>query len=174
MAKFWSDTNLEPKRQHRWALSIPGINNMRFYLTKTDKPSLQISETEHKFFGHSFWYPGHLTWQPLQMTLVDPFGNLGTSGRLKTVLERSGYMPPEEAALPLTLSKKNTVNATGGKMLLRQYAANEDGEAVEKEIWKLERAWFSRINFGTLDYNSDAMVTVDVTVRYDWATVVHK
>ena len=167
---FWNSTDLEPKRQHRWALELPagaGMSSLKFFLTKTDNPSLEINETEHKFFGHSFFFPGHLTWQPITMTLVDNFGTSGTASSFAGYLQKAGYNLPDKAALPQTISKDN---ASQGVMFLRQYKTTDKGEAKSGETWKIFNGWFQKINFGALDYSSDGMVTVDVTLRYDYAT----
>jgi len=165
--KFWTDSNLEPKRQHRWNLFIPS-RHLSFYVTKTTKPSFDIKETEHKYFGHSFWFPGHFTWKSVAMTLVDPFGANGTSGQLMRVLLDSGYSRPTQPT-PVTLSKKEAVAALGGGVTLKQYTTEANGQALVGETWDLKTPWIQSVNFGSLDYNSDAMVTVDVTIRYDYA-----
>tara|TARA_R110000824_G_scaffold45962_6_gene132531 strand:- start:3293 stop:3823 length:531 start_codon:yes stop_codon:yes gene_type:complete len=167
--KFWNSPEIEPKRQHRWALEITALGrSLVVYLTKTDKPSLEINETEHKYFGHSFFYPGHLTWQPITCTFVDPFGDQGTTGQLKRWLARSGYAPPESGPQPQSISKRNALGR-GGNVVLTQYNTDDAGKPKPGEKWKLYNAWFQKINYGSLDYSSDAMVNVDVTIRYDYA-----
>ena len=168
--KFWTDTNLEPKRSHRWKLFIPS-RSLDFYVTKTAKPSFDIKETEHKFFGHSFWFPGHFTWKSIAMTLVDPFGASGTSGQLNQILIDSGYSRPNQPT-PTTLSKKEAVGALGGNVVLTQYTTEVNGKAVEGERWTMWKPWIQTVNFGSLDYSNDAMVTVDATIRYDYAELL--
>ena len=167
--QFWTDTGLEPKRQHRWMLFLPS-RHVSFYVTKTAKPAFDVKETEHKFFGHSFFFPGHFTWKTIAMTLVDPFGPNGTTGQLHQILRDSGYSTPSQPT-PSTLSKKEAVNALGSLVVLSQYTTGENGKAVEAEKWRLYKPWIQAVNFGALDYNSDAMVTVDVTLRYDYAVM---
>ena len=167
--QFWNTPSIEPKRQHRWALHV---GSLHIYLQKTDKPSLEIGETEHKYFGHSFFFPGHLTWQPLSVTFVDPFGDAGTTGKLTQWLSHAGYTEPGAVGgegLPQTISKSNAMKTLGGYINLRQYKTGDNGVAEVGETWRLANAWFQKINYGSLDYTSDAMVTVDATIRYDYA-----
>ena len=36
--------------------------------------------------------------------------------------------------------------------------------------YELNNAWIKSISFGDLDYSSEDLLTVDITVRYDWAS----
>jgi len=46
-----------------------------------------------------------------------------------------------------------------------------DSEGVEREIWTLNNAWFKDVKFGDLDYSSEDMLNVEVTLKYDNATL---
>ena len=53
---FWTDKNTEPKRVYRWIMNIGGIPQ---WIVKTSgKPKFEVSETEHKYINHTFYYPG--------------------------------------------------------------------------------------------------------------------
>ena len=39
------------------------------------------------------------------------------------------------------------------------------------ETWTLKNAWIKSINFGTLDYSSDELITIEVVISYDWCEV---
>ena len=69
---FWSSTSLEPKRQFRFMIGLqPGDVELKFAAKSADRPSYTIGETEHRFFNHTFYYPGRLNWNTVSITLVD-------------------------------------------------------------------------------------------------------
>ena len=51
-------------------------------------------------------------------------------------------------------------------MQIRQMDSN--GKLLEK--WTLKGAWAKSISFGSLEYSSDELVTIDITLAYDYAT----
>jgi len=170
---FWSkNTNIEPKRKHRWTLHL-GTSGLPTYVIKTaNKPSFSINETEHAFFGHKFYYPGMITWNEVTITLVDPIDD-DSSEKIMTVLRNSGYLNPVETdGVTLhTISKEDSIQALGMQIQLQQYTT--DGGANKLvETWTLHNPWIKDVKFGDLDYTSDDMVDIDLTLRYDWATLV--
>jgi hypothetical protein len=76
---FWG-TNLDagskdPKRKFRFKVEFEtlGGGNVLWYAKTIGKPSMTISaDTTHKFLGHTFKYPGSVTWEDIELTLVDP------------------------------------------------------------------------------------------------------
>ena len=70
MGGFWTDVNIEPKRQYRWLAYIGGMDP--FLCKKFAKPKVTVSETSHKFLNHTFWYPGRADWETVAITLADP------------------------------------------------------------------------------------------------------
>lgn len=167
MAKFWNSSALEPKRQHRWLLQL-GKGLESYAVKTTDKPSFTINESEHSFFGHKFYYPGVVTWNEITVTLVDPV-DPDASGALSRALEMSGYKTPDNADIskPMldTVSKEKSVQAIGPQIVLAQY----DGDNSEIERWTLYNPWIKDVSFGTLDYGSDDLVELSLTIRYDFA-----
>ena len=167
MAKFWNSSALEPKRQHRWLLQL-GKGLESYAVKTTDKPSFTINESEHSFFGHKFYYPGQVTWNEISVTLVDPI-DPDASAALHRVLEMSGYKTPDSGDIsnPMldTVSKEKSVQAIGPQIVLAQY----DGENNEIERWTLYNPWVKDVKFGSLDYGSDDLVEIELTLRYDFA-----
>ena len=39
------------------------------------------------------------------------------------------------------------------------------------EQWVLKRAWVKSVDFGELDYTSDDLINIELTIRYDWAVI---
>ena len=50
-------------------------------------------------------------------------------------------------------------------MQIQQMDSN--GKLLEK--WTLKNAWAKSISFGSLDYSNDELVTIDITLAYDYA-----
>ena len=165
--RFWADSRLEPKRQHRWLLFIGGRAKIPAYIIKkVDKPKITVNSTEHKFFGHSFFYPGHVTWDQTAVTLVDPI-DPDTSNILYGAIRAAGYDPPtdRDGDAPHTVSKAKATNHLGQ---IRLQQMDPDNKPVE--TWKLFNPWILDVAGGSRDYSSDDMVELQVTFRYDYAT----
>ena len=169
--KFWADSRLEPKRQHRWLLFIGAgtkkdDNLPAYVIKKVDKPKITVNPTEHKFFGHSFFYPGHVTWDSTSVTLVDPI-EPDASSILWKAIRAAGYDPPTDRTgdAPHTMSKAKATNHLG---LIKIQQMGPDNKPLE--TWKLFNPWILDVSWGTLDYSSDDMVELTITFRYDYAT----
>ena len=164
--KFWSDSALEPKRQHRWYLYVGsgGSINLPTYLVKrVDKPKFMVNTVQHSYFGHKFYYPGNVEWQQISFTLVDPI-DPDTSSELYTALLSSGYGQPSVQAVS-TVSKDLATKALGGQIRLDQL--NADNGVID--TFTLHNPWITNVDFGSLAYESDAMIEISVTLRYDYA-----
>ena len=163
---FWAAPSTEPKRKYRWILNFGGtIGAVEQYLVKkVSKPSFEVSETEHKYINHTFWYPGRVTWNTVELTLVDPVSP-DASEKMFEVLKKSGYIFPLDPNTTQTISKHKAVTALG-EFSIKQLGA-EQNQFVEE--WVLKNAWISKVNFGDLDYESDDLVELEITVRYDYA-----
>ena len=53
----------------------------------------------------------------------------------------------------------------------KQVSFKKGGGPYIQETWKLKNAWIKSINFGSLDYSSDELITIEVTISYDWCEV---
>mgnify|MGYP001163741295 CR=1 FL=1 len=175
--KFWSDAAIEPKRKYRFLLSFNGIP--QWIIKTTGKPNFTVTESEHAFINYKFYYPGRLEWAEITVSLVDPV-DPDASHTMLQLIENSGYVAPHnflndpqsrgKASNVVTFSKKRAVDAVGGRMYI--HMIDEDGSPVE--TWTLYNPWIKGVNFGDLDYTSDDLVNVEVTMRYDWADLETK
>ena len=169
---FWQDAQIEPKRAYRFLMSVEGqfggIKN--FLIKKVNKPSFTVSESEHKYLNHTFYYPGKVTWNDVTFTIVDVvdpaddataavMSIFSGKGALQTGM---GYQLPINEGVTSTISKKKSVSALG-VVKIRQI----DGDGRNVDAWQLNNAWIKDVKFGELDYNSEEMLNVDVTLRYD-------
>ena len=160
---FWADPNLEPKRVYRWLFFFAGVP--QWLVKKVTKPSFEVSETVHEFLIHKFYYPGRVTWNEVKVTLADPV-QPDSAATMMQLLQNSGYRLPLDPNTTQTISKVHAVNALG-RVLIQQLGP--DGESIEE--WTLVNAWIKSVELGELDYSSDDMIDVSLTIRYDWAEI---
>jgi len=165
---FWADAVTEPKRAYRWVMSFRGID--QWVMKKVAKPNFSISESEHAFLNYKFYYPGRIEWAEISCTLVDPISP-DASATLMKLIRDAGYVYPSDInqAAPITLSKDKCIAAVGNSILIKQIDA--DGKGII-EAWELKNPWIKSLNFGQLDYQSDDIVEIECTLRYDWAQLV--
>ena len=179
MAAFWSSQLLEPKRAFRFIVRLKGMpNQATFYATKATKPKLTISEQEHKYLNHNFYFPGRATWEPVSISLVDP-ARPDAIGSLMKIIETSGYVIPATEAVLRTISKNKAVMAAGIDPL--QVGPNNgggdieiiqlDADGQELEKWTLKNAWISEVTPSEVSYVSEELATVEVKIRYDWSEI---
>ena len=159
---FWSDaTGYEPKRAYRWVLRV---NDIEVYtIKKVSKPSFTVTESQHQFLNHTFYYPGRVEWATISFSLVDPI-NPDASAALVEKLSEAGYKAPNNAQDLGTMSKSKSLE-TLGRVSIDQMDAN--GRTIE--TWDLKNPWIKDVKFGDLDYSSDDMVEIEVELRYDSA-----
>ena len=111
------------------------------------------------------------------MTLVDPV-DPDASKTMLDLIELSGYVPPHNflnddrggTTGVVTFSKKAATAAVGGRVYI--HTIDEVGNPIE--TWSLYNPWIKNVNFGDLDYESDDLVNVELTMRFDWAALETK
>jgi hypothetical protein len=177
---FWSQAASEPRRAHRFLLNLPLLTTYHQYLAKTvTKPSFTVGESEHKFLGNTYYYPGAVTWDPVTATIVnamDPDGN----ETFVDALYNGGYMSPSEqeaffgggdaAAIGRRTTGPGSPNkadslASLGDVIIREL----NGEGFTIGIWTLKNPWITNVKFGDLDYSTEDLLNIELSFRYDWA-----
>ena len=175
---FWTSALSEPRRAHRFLLTLPNLASVdeafRFeqYLAKgITKPSYTVSETEHKFLGNTYYYPGSVTWNTVTATIVNainPDGNqilydaLVGSGYLKPDVQEDVFFNPAQA--PGTVNKFDAVNQLGN-VIFEEF----NGQGGLIGTWTLQNAFITNATFGDLTYDTDDLLNIAITFRYDWA-----
>ena len=166
---FWSSHTSEAKRNYRFKVTmIPfgQANSIVWWAKTATLPSFDVSEVEHNHMDNKYYFPGRVSWSEVSMTLVDPISPDAT-GLLNEMLVKSGYIVPANenvAANKSTISKKQAAGLGLVKIEIL------DAEGVEIETWELKNPFIKAATFGSLDYSSDDMKEIELTMRYDWAT----
>jgi hypothetical protein len=172
---FWNSAEAEPLRQFRWYInfgSTAGLDSVRYALKKADKPKAKVGEITHKYLNHSFYYPGRLEWEAINLTFAS-ITSPSMAAALKNILTNSNYLVPSDENMPAaqmkTLSKKKFATTIGELTLVQ---INAEGQDIE--TWKIRNPFFTSVQWGALDYGSDEIVECTCTVRYDWAELAEK
>ena len=166
---FWSQASVEPKRQFRWLLYLSGMP--QFIVTNVKKPSFNVGSIPYNFLNYEFKYPGRVTWQPINFTVIDPV-TPDSAASLFDILTQAGYVIPPDYNLnpnqgPKTISKENMVKSLGSQIKIAQL----DDLGAEIETFTINNPQITSVDFGQLDYSQEGMVNITVTLAYDWATI---
>jgi len=168
---FWTTAQgRDPKRKFRFLLTIANLPEGGQWFVKTsDRPSLEVASTEHKFLNHTFYYPGSVTWNEISVSLVDPV-DPDMQYALADILRGSGYYIPVNSSGPskntTTIAKSKAAGALGQVSI---EMIDSDGNPIE--MWILNGAWITGIENSNLEYGSDDLSETTVKFRYDWATL---
>tara|TARA_R100000808_G_C2069983_1_gene97911 strand:+ start:48 stop:593 length:546 start_codon:yes stop_codon:yes gene_type:complete len=168
---FWSDSlSPEPKRSFRWTFTlgtgIAGATIQTYFVKTVQKPSFAVTSIPHQFVQHTFYYPGRLTWNPVDVTFVDPV-DPDTSTILANIVADSGYRIPSDPQVALESMSKREFIQNVGTPTIQQI----DAEGIPIETWTLHNAFVESLNFGDLSYEADELVVLAMTLRYDYATL---
>ena len=150
---FQTAYSWEPKRQHQFILEVNGIPS---YLIKAaSKPSMTNGEVALDMINVKRYVKGKSEWNTITMTLYDAIVPSGAQAVMEWVrlhhesaTGRDGYS---------SFYKKE----------VRLHQLSPLGEVIEE--WILHGAFLTESNFGTLDWTSDSVQEIELTVRYDWA-----
>ena len=138
---------------------------MMWWAKSVTQPSAEISVSEYQLINHKIKYPGIVTWNDIDITLVD----VGDKGqRLLFDLESYGY--DFRDTLKDGVSKiKADVGTPRELFQLLIIKYDDEGDIIE--TWTLINPFFKAIKYGDLDYSSDELLEVTLTVAYDSATL---
>jgi hypothetical protein len=156
---FWSQKTLEPLRKFRFQIQIgSGKDDIMWYAKTVTQPSPDVSVSEHQLINHKIKYPGIVTWNDIDITFVD-VGKKGLEyfNELVSVgYSRSGNNDG---------IRKNQYDAS----VFNIQKLNAEGEVIE--TWDLINPFIKSIKYGDLDYSSDELLEITITVAYDSATL---
>jgi len=169
---FWtSSAARDPKRAFRFTVFFTNIDGgIIWYAKSVTKPKISFGEAEHNFLNHKFYYPGRAEWDPVTLTLVDPV-TPDAAGNLLSLIADTGYALPAGVASLVagrglsSPSKQSSVDALG-EIVFNQI--DQEGNPIE--TWTLNNPFIKSAKYGDLDYSNDELRTVELSVRYDWAT----
>ena len=173
---FWHQRHLEPKRKFRWIATLgKGEKVYKYVVKKVTKPEWTTTNKEHKMLGHTFNFPGPVTWNTVDVNFIDLAGQEGdiTKGNaalfLQDAIHASGYTYPSSIGnATVGVTKARAVTALGGLKVDQL-----DSSGIVLETYSFKNPFIEKVNFGgDFDYDTDDFVDVTLTLRYDWAKIV--
>ena len=168
---FWSTNDTEPKRNFRFQVQITGLTDLGaptdivWWAKTVTTPSFDVSEVENNYLDNKFYFPGRVSWNEVSLTLVDPI-SVNAVKLTNDLLINSGYIVKANETSLKTMSKDQATNTAIKSMMINILSA--EGAPIEQ--WLLNNPFIKSAKYGDLDYSSDDLRTVEMTVRYDWAT----
>ena len=170
---FWSNPTSQPKLSFRWFVSF-GIGEavVRTYTVRSfQRPSFTIATTEYVWLNDVQFRPGVLSWNPIEITLTDGEGrDENNASHLYEMLRTSGYRTTNINEPFSKIEKARSAAALGGQIIFTQVDA--EGETLEE--WSLINPFLEAVNFGQGNYAAEEIITISLTVRYDYAEYVSK
>ena len=150
-------TPFEPKATNRFIFYIDGIAS---YLIKaTDLPSIDNGEIVIDYINTDFKVKGKSRWQDITITLYDPVDPTGAK-MVHEWIEKTHKSTNGVDGFAFTDYKKNVdivyVDPTG----------------AEFQGWVLYGAFIGASNWGSLDWSTDDALTIELTLKYDYAKLV--
>jgi hypothetical protein len=156
-AGFWTGTRVEdPAMQYRFRVILNG--EFLWWAKTCDKPKINIPVLgkDEYYLGSSLpdVMPGTIVdFQPITMTMIDPVEPHFSNDLLKRLASSSDCFPRIDGALLQRLL---------GELAIEQI--NHTGAAIE--TWTLQGAFPTSIDFGSLDYSSDELVTLTMSWEF--------
>lgn len=146
-------TNFEPKMKNRFIMDIDGIPS---YLIKTaNRPSIQFETVTLDHINVKRKLKGKGEWQPIEITLFDPIVPSGAQAVMEWV----------------RLSHESLTGRDGYadfyKKDLQIYMLGPVGDKIEQ--WTLKGAFIQTAAFNDLDWASNDVSEITLTLEYDYA-----
>ena len=152
---FGRSLTWEPKKQHQFIMSM-GDTGIPAYLIKASaKPSLSNGEIALDHINTQRYVKGKSVWNSIAVTLYDAIVPSGAQSVMEWVrlhhesaTGRDGY-------------------SSFYKKQIKLHQLSPLGEVIEE--WILNGTYIMDSNFGSLDWSTEDVVTIEMTLRYDWA-----
>ena len=146
-------TNFEPKMKNRYVMEIDTIPS---YLVKAmNRPTIQFETISLDHINVKRKLQGKADWQDLTITLYDP-------------------IVPSAAQKVMDWIRQGHESITGRrgyadfyKKDITFYLLGPVGDKIEQ--WTLKGAFIQQANFGELDFSSNEVATIELTLSYDYA-----
>ena len=148
----------------RGAATVAQTSDFWWWVKSCTLPSYEIAMSEYQLVNHKFKYPGMLVWNDVTITMVDASNNMEL---LQKMLGLAGY-----GEGPSCESSGISKAAFAAQGQFRIQVIDADG--LTKKQWLLE-GWFIRsARYGDLNYDSDDLLTMELTLGYDYAVLEKK
>lgn len=152
--------NYEPQRQNRWLFRFPSdLGIQEWWLSSAKRPSIKQNEVSIPFLNTETYVVGRYTWEAIQVTLKDPIGPSASQAIMEWVRLHSESITGRQGY------------AAGYKRDVEIEMLDPTGVVVQK--WILKNTMITQADFGSLDYKSDELATITITLRFDYAILAY-
>ena len=155
---FWSSNTLEPLRKFRFQIQMG--DDVMWWAKSVTQPSPDVSMGEYQLINHKIKYPGIVTWNDIDITMVD-IGGKGYGHMIDLIFNGYEFADPETGD-GIQKNQFTDKNITITKI---------DAYGNTIETWTLINPFIKSIKYGDLDYSSDDLLEITLTVAYDSATL---
>jgi hypothetical protein len=145
--------NFEPQRVYNFSLAINGLNDTKLALESMTLPTKMVSEIELNFLNTRRYVAGRASYEALPIVIKDVIQ--GSTANEINNWHQTVFDPGTGHIGLASRYKRN------GEIIL----FGPDGSA--ERTWILEGCWPTVVNFGSLDYNSDDVVRLEMQLRFD-------
>ena len=152
---FTSAFSWEPKYANRFIMQLAGTTIPAYLIKAAARPSMTNGEIVLDHINIDRKVKGKSRWNDIAITLYDPITSEGAQAVMEwvrfhheSVTGRDGY-------------------SSEYKRDLQFYALSALGEKIEN--WTLQGAFISEANFGQMDWGTEEAVTIELTLKYDYA-----
>jgi hypothetical protein len=152
---FNSAFSWEPKYSNRFIMQLAGTNIPAYLVKAAARPTITNGEIVLDHINIDRKVKGKSRWSDVSITIYDPITSEGAQAVMEwirfhheSLTGRDGY-------------------AADYKRDLEFYALSGLGEKIEN--WTLKGAFISDANFGQMDWGTEDAVTIELTLKYDYA-----
>lgn len=147
-----SPMEYEPLRKNRFLFRFPSdLGIQEWWVASGSRPSFNQTSVEIPFLNTSNYVIGRYKWDTINVTLRDPIGPSASQAVMEwvrlhseSVTGRQGYAVAYKRDIILEM-------------------LDPTGTAISQ--WVIKNAMITDVKFGELDYNSDDLSTIEITLQ---------
>jgi hypothetical protein len=156
---------LMPKLKFRFRATFDnfGVSNPKTELTKQimtfARPQVTFDPIEVPVYNSRVYLAGRPTWNAVAVSLRDDAGGNVTRLVGEQLQKQFDFMEQASASSGIDYKFMTTLEMLDG--------ANGTVEPVVLETWQLYGCFLTDVNYNDVDYGSNEMVTITMSIRYD-------
>ena len=167
------------QNSYRFFLELRGVNVA--YIINVSRPSYTLQTQDAKLLNWTFSYPTTITWEPISFTIRELFDGYTFTSILglfyKKLTDYSWDTPDDLSRESSVMGGTNSSYAKDlSKSVLQESlgpvkikSLDDEGNIVE--TWTLHGAFITAVKPSQLSYEQDSLTSIDVSLKYDFATL---
>lgn len=155
----------QPKIKHRFRVRvinfgpIAGGLELTQQVVNVNRPNVQFEEGTMHSYNSVMYYAGKATWQTISLEVRDDITNSVARLIGHQLQKQMNFFEQTSAAAGINYKFTTIIEIMDG------------GNEAVFEQWTLEGCFLQQVDYQQLDYSSSDAVTVQMTIRYDNATL---